>query len=521
VSAPALLIEHVSKRFGGVPVLSDVSLEVAAGEVHGLLGENGSGKSTLIKILAGFHQPEPGGRLWVGGVEAKLPLAPGAFRELGLSFVHQDLGLIPSLTAAENLFIGQLVSRWSWRWSWRQRCRRAAAMFSAYGVEIDPTCAVGDLSRLEQAMLAIVRALEQSAPGGGVERTLLVLDETTVFLPRNGVDQLFSLIKSTVARGASVLFVSHDLDEVREVTDRVTVLRDGRVQGTIATRSATEEELIEMTIGRAFVQSTVVHTPSRSGSAVSIKLRAEGVAPLELDVRRGEIVGLTGLVGSGFERLPYLAFGAQAVTDGALTVDGRTVPLASLTPARALDHGVVLLPADRQRDGSVAELSVAENVMLPVLERYRRGPRLQRRALVRATHELLDRFNVRPNEPRARYGTLSGGNQQKALLAKWLQVKPRLLLLDEPTQGVDVAAREQIFSIISQVAADGAAVICASSDHDQLARLCDRVLIFARGRISAELGGGKVSKNAITEASFKAFSTSEGKPTAAVSGRWA
>jgi ribose transport system ATP-binding protein len=519
VTAPALLVEHLSKRFGDVPVLSDASLEVAAGEVHGLLGENGSGKSTLIKILAGFHQPEPGGRLWVNGVEAELPLAPGAFRELGLSFVHQDLGLIPSLTAAENLFIGQLVSRWSWRWSWRERCRRAAAMFSAYGVQIDPARAVGDLSRLEQAMLAIVRALERSAAGAGAECALLVLDEPTVFLPRDGIDQLFSLIRSTVARGAGVLFVSHDLDEVREVTDRVTVLRDGRVQGTIATRSATRGELIEMTIGRSFAQSTAAHTPSRSGSAVSIRLRADGLAPLELNVRRGEIVGLTGLVGSGFERLPYLAFGAQAATDGALTVDGRTVPLASLTPARALDHGVVLLPADRQRDGSVAELSIAENVMLPVLDRYRRGLRLRRRALVRATHELLERFDVRPNEPRAPYGTLSGGNQQKALLAKWLQVQPRLLLLDEPTQGVDVAAREQIFSIISQVAADGAAVICASSDHDQLARLCDRVLIFARGRISAELGAGSVSKDAITEASFKAFSTPAGRPAAAGAGR--
>jgi ribose transport system ATP-binding protein len=514
VSAPALRVDDVSKRFGGVSVLSDVSLEIAAGEVHGLLGENGSGKSTLIKILAGFHQPEPGGRLWVNGAEAKLPLAPGAFRDLGLSFVHQDLGLIPSLTAAENLFIGELVSRWSWRWSWRQRCRRAAAMFSAYGVEIDPARAVGELSRLEQAMLAIVRALEQSAAGARAERTLLVLDEPTVFLPRNGIEQLFVLIKSTVASGAAVLFVSHDLDEVREVTDRVTVLRDGRVQGTIATRSATKGELIEMIMGRAFAQSTVAHAPSPSGAAVSIKLRADGLAPLELDVRRGEIVGLTGLVGSGFERLPYLAFGAQAVDDGSLTVDGRTVQLASLTPTRALDHGVVLVPGNRQRDGSVAELSIAENVMLPVLERYRRGLRLRRRALVRDTRVLLERFDVRPNEPRAPFGTLSGGNQQKAMLAKWLQVKPNLLLLDEPTQGVDVAAREQIFSIISQVAADGAAVICASSDHDQLARLCDRVLIFARGRIAAELRGDRVSKDAITEAAFQAFSSSAGRPAA-------
>jgi ribose transport system ATP-binding protein len=519
MEAPALRIEHLSKCFDGVPVLSDVSLEVAAGEVHGLLGENGSGKSTLIKILAGFHTPEPGGRLWVGGIEATLPLTPGAFRRLGLSFVHQDLALIASLTAAENLFIDELVSRWSWRWSWRQRCRRAAGVFSAYGVEIDPTRPVGELSRLEQAMLAIVRAIEQPAAGRVAQRRLLVLDEPTVFLPSSGIDQLFALIQSTVMRGASVLFVSHDLDEVREITDRVTVLRDGRVQGTIATQSATKRKLVEMIIGRDLVQSNAVHIPSRTGSAISFKLRAHDLDPLELDIRRGEIVGLTGLVGSGFERIPYLAFGADAVTDGALTIDGRNVRLASLTPGRALEHGVVLLPADRQRDGSVAELSIAENVMLPVLARYRRGLRLQRRALVRDAHELLARFDVRPNQPHAAYGTLSGGNQQKALLAKWLQLEPKLLLLDEPTQGVDVAAREQIFSIIGAVAANGAAVICASSDHDQLARLCDRVLIVARGRISAELAGGNVSKEAITKATFKASSSPASGPTDDVAGR--
>jgi ribose transport system ATP-binding protein len=510
VSAPALRVERLSKHFGGVQALGQVSLEVAPGEVHGLLGANGSGKSTLIKIVAGFHQPEPGGRLWVNGIEAKLPLAPGAFHELGLSFVHQDLGLIPSLTVAENLFIGAVASRWSWRLSWRKESRRAAAILSGYGVEIDPARPAGELSRLEQAMLAIIRALERSAAGPGAERTLLVLDETTVFLPRSGIERLFSLVRSTVARGAGVLFVSHDLDEVREITDRVTVLRDGHVQGTIPTRSATKGELIEMMIGRTLAQSTAVHLPARSGPAASINLRADGLAPLELDVRQGEIVGLTGLVGSGFERLPYLAFGAEPVTDGKMTVGEVTVPLASLTPARALDHGVVLLPANRPRDGVVAELSIAENVMLPVLERYRRGLRLRRRALARDARTLLERFDVRPNVPRAPYGTLSGGNQQKALLAKWLQLEPKLLLLDEPTQGVDVAAREQIISIISQVAAAGAAVICASSDHDQLARLCDRVLVFARGRISAELRGDKVSKQAITEASFEAFSSSTG-----------
>jgi ribose transport system ATP-binding protein len=431
--------------------------------------------------------------------------------------VHQDLGLVPSLSAVENLFVGDITSHWSWRLSWRAERRRAAAIFADYGVEIDPASPVAELTQVERATLAIVRALANSGRGHrAISRTLLVLDEPTVFLPRTGVEQLFALVRSIVARGASVLFVSHDLAQIQEITDRVTVLRDGRLQGTVATGEATELDLIEMIVGRRFVPVVVAHPPASGEAYVSVSVEAQNIAPLELSVHRGEIIGLTGLIGSGFDRVLQLIFGAGTDASGWLTIDERAIALDSLTPQLALELGIVLIPADRQRDGSVAELSIAENVMLPVLHRYVRGLRLRRREIASDAYALLEQFDVRPNLPRARFETLSGGNQQKAMLAKWLQLEPKVLLLDEPTQGVDVGAREQIFGIITAAATRGGAVICASSDYDQLARLCDRVLIFARGAVVSELRGEQISKEAISEESFNSLSA---LPAAAASAR--
>jgi ribose transport system ATP-binding protein len=512
VSTSALRVRRVSKSFGGVHALKSVSLEVEGGEIHGLLGENGSGKSTLIKILAGFHSPEPGGQMWVHDQPVRLPVPPGAFRALGLSFVHQDLGLIPSLTAVENLFIGELVSGWRWNLSWKHQRRRARAVFEKFGVAIDPEQSVAEMTQVERAMLAIIRAVEDTrGPGtdARASQSLLVLDEPTVFLPRAGVDQLFNLIRNTVAHGASVLFVSHDLDEVREITDRVTVLRDGCVEGTVNTPETTPTELIEMIIGRRLVPGTSEHQPATRKVHISATVEAEGIFPFHLCLYRGEILGLTGLAGSGYERLPYFLFGASVVSRGSLTINGREVPLTTMTPRQAIELGMVLLPSNRQQDGSVGELTVAENVMLPVLNRYTRHFRLSWRSVLDGARQLLTRFGVRPNRPSDMYHTLSGGNQQKALLAKWLQLTPEVMLLDEPTQGVDVGAREQIFTIINESAQRGASVICASSDYEQLARLCHRVIVFARGRAVRELSGQNISKEVLTHEAYNSLSLLE------------
>jgi ribose transport system ATP-binding protein len=503
--APVVALRHASRAFGGARALDDVTLEIRPGEVHGLLGENGSGKSTLIKILAGYHEPEPGAVMEANGRRVALPLEPGRFRELGLSFVHQDLSLIPDLTVVENLLIGTISGGGNgWRISWARERARARDTLGRYGLDIDPAAPMTRLDGTERAMVAIVRAVEEirgTLAGRGDARGVLVLDEPTVFLPREGVERLFAVIREIVARDASVLFVSHDLDEIRAITDRVTVLRDGRLQGTVETATATEAELVELIIGQRLskfvpqphdVRDADVHAQVRD-------LAGRRVRGVSFGVCRGEIVGCTGLLGSGFEDVPYLLFGARGCSGGRLELEGSRYDLPAMTPSRALTAGVALIPGDRQGDGSVGSLEVVENVMLPVLPRYRRLAGLDRAELVREAGAQLETYDVRPAKPRARYDSLSGGNQQKALLAKWLQTEPSLLLLHEPMQGVDVGARETIFEILEACAQRGTAIVCASVDYEQLARMCDRVLVFGRGRVVREIAGDEVTKDRVAE----------------------
>ncbi len=506
---PALSLEGVSKRFGGVHALADVDFEVAAGEVHGLLGENGSGKSTLIKILAGFHEPDEGS-LQINGRPVSLPVPVSRFREYGLSFVHQDLALLPTLTVVENLRTGLIAGGNGVRFiSWRAETRRAREIFARYGVSIDPRATVGDLRPVDRALLAIVRAIEEvRAEHDGLG--ILVLDEPTVFLPRAEVEHLFELVREIAASGSSVLLVSHDLEEIREVTDRVTVLRDGRVVGTSTTATTSEAQLVEMIIGRELLDFSVDKGDANAGDAARVEgLSGPGVDDVSLAVGVGEVVGLTGLAGSGFEAVPYLVFGAWPAGRGTLTIGDQTLNIAGMLPRRALREGIVLIPGDRQRDGAVLPLSVADNVTLPRLPQFWSGLRLQRGSMRRETDRLMDEYDVRPAGATNEYGSLSGGNQQKALLAKWLNAEPRLLLFHEPTQGVDVGARQQIFGTIRDSAANGASVLCASSDHEQLAAICDRVLVFGRGRIAGELTGADVTKDRITERCYRAATPAE------------
>jgi ribose transport system ATP-binding protein len=508
VSAPRLELRSLSKSFGGTQALRGVDLSLLPGEVHGLLGENGSGKSTLIKILAGFHNPDDG-ELLIDGKPVRLPLAPGQFRELGLSFVHQDLGLIESLSVLENLRVAELASsRSRFGISWRRERKRARETFDRYGIRIDPTAVVGELKPVERALLAIVRATEEIR-GVGLGQGVLVLDEPTVFLPREGIEVLFSLVRDAAAAGATILFVSHDLDEVREITDRVTVLRDGGLVGTVVTRETSETTFVEMIIGRQLAKLADVEHADLTERRVAVSvdgLTGSVVNDVSFRIHEGEIVGLTGLIGSGFEEVAHLLYGARAARAGRLVLDGEAKDLTRLTPPAATGFGIALIPADRKTDGSVGSLPVGENLALAVLDRYFNGVSLERRRMRRESGALMREFDVRPNDPSLPYGALSGGNQQKALLAKWFQTEPRLLLLDEPTQGVDVGARQQIFALIrTAVEERGMHVLCASSDYEQLSLLCDRVIVFGRGRVWRELVGDDLTKDRIIEQSYAAM----------------
>jgi ribose transport system ATP-binding protein len=484
----ALAVRRVSKSFEGLRALDQASLAVRPGEIHGLLGENGSGKSTLIKIIAGYHAPDSPVELAVGGRTAKLPLPPGRARELGIAFVHQDLGLIPSLSVAENLWLDELAARRDWWISWRLERDRACQALARFEIYLDPGQPVARLRPVERALLAIVRAVEEMR-SGPAERGVLVLDEPTVFLPDPERRRLLALVRGLAGEGASVLFVSHDLDEALEFADRITVLRDGRSIATVATEELDRNSLAELMTGRPLEVAAARNSLSAPVAASVVGLTGDAVRSLSFDVRTGEVLGLTGLLGSGFDEVLYLLFGARPSRSGCLVLGGASYDTTSLTPARAVRAGMALVPADRELDASVGSLPIVDNVMLPVLDRYRTWLTLDRERMLRDTADLLSRFGVRPNEPRLPFRALSGGNQQKALLAKALNTGPRLLLLDGPTRGVDVGARAQIFGLIRAAAEAGAAVVCASTDREELDIVCDRVLVLADGRAVEERAG--------------------------------
>lgn len=513
--AAALVATNLGKTFGGARALDGVDFTVGFGEVHGLLGTNGSGKSTLIKILAGYHVPDPGGTLRLFGDAVPLPLPAAEAKRQGLAFVHQHLGLVPSLSVLENLRIGDFAAERRWRIDWRKEARAAEETFARFNLAIDPRAEVARLSQVERALLAIVRAFEdvrrtQTERGGG----LLVLDEPTPFLPKAGVDTLFALVRGIVAAGASVVFVSHDIDEVREITSRATILRDGRLAGTVDTATTPRQELVDLIIGRKVRAYQVAKPAADTGVPAQPAVRIEGlagggVAHLDLAIGPGEIVGLAGLIGSGFSDVPYLVAGAGGATAGRMTLKGRTVPLAGADPRRALAAGVALLPADRLGAAGVGSLSITDNITLPVLPGFRRFLGLDRGAMARSAAALGTAHEVRPNRPALPLEALSGGNQQKVLLAKWLQTAPALLALDEPTQGVDVGARQQIFAALDAASKAGTAILLASTDAEQLAQVAHRVLVFAKGRVVETLAGADVTKDRIVEACYRSAQPAE------------
>ena len=502
--ALALEVRELSKTFGGQKALSSVDFSVRPGEVHGLLGQNGSGKSTLIKVLAGFHAPDAGGSLRIFGADVALPVPPGGFRRYGLSFVHQNLAMMPALTVLENLLLTRLATTQRWRIDWAQQRVAAATVFARYGLNIDPGATLSRLSSVERALVAIVRAVEEMGDDEMADgRGVLVLDEPTPFLPRRDVDRLFALVRQVAASGAAVVFVSHDIDEVMEITDRVTVLRDGIVAGTLQTATSSRDDVVRMIVGRTLEAAQPRSAPAQATAAVTVRgLHGGQVMDLSLDLHPGEVVGLTGLLGSGYEQVPYLLYGATPAGGGELTVRGQILALSRLTPAAAMHAGLVLIPGDRAVAGGVSSLPVVDNVTLPALATRFNAWMLRRPALHRAASELGDAFGLVPNRPDFLLSSFSGGNQQKVILAKWLQLRPALVLLDEPTQGVDVGARRTVFRAIRDAADAGACVLCASSDADQLSEICDRVLVLARGRLAVEMTPPGLDKHAIVSACY-------------------
>ncbi|MDA8274726.1 MAG: sugar ABC transporter ATP-binding protein [Actinomycetota bacterium] len=508
--APPLAVAGLSKRFGAVVALRDVSFEVGHGEVVALLGKNGSGKSTLIKILAGYHEADAG-EVWLEGVDLGRSVGPAQVREHGLGFVHQDLALFGGLSVAENMLAASRVLPTGsdrYRVQRRAEATLVADLLHRYGVgTIDPQAKVANLTAGERALIAIVRAAEAVSDRryGGV----LVLDEPTAFLGRRETARLFELLAQLAASGKSVVLVTHNVREVREVADRVVILRDGAVVADEPLGSLSDDEVVSHIVGG--VNEPAARAAARRATATARQARAEvvleaarltgpGVADVSLELRSGEVLGVAGLVGSGADVLPRALFGACDGFRGTVTIGGESCPARSLTPRRAIDAGVALVPGDRLGEGLAAGLTLAENLSLPVLATFFDKLRLRLRKLARRAENLCTEFEVKTEDAGALVSQLSGGNQQKVLVAKWMAEHPAVLLLDEPTQGVDVGARESLYELIGRGIAGGAAVLWHSSDMEELAATCDRVLVMSGGSVVAELGGEDVNEVALQRA---------------------
>ena len=526
VPLPVLEMKNISMQFDGIYALNDVSLTIGPGEIHGLLGQNGSGKSTLVKVLSGYHTPEPGGRILVNGSLMPMPLTAQRLGRQGIAFVHQNLGLIPELSIAENFVLSELSTEMRLRISWSRVHELATAAIARFGVSIDSRQRVSELAPIDLAIVAIVRALEKlrllegpessagntsDAPSSG----LLVLDEPTAFLEKSSVQRLGAFLRTLASAEHSILLVSHNLEEVQAFTDRITVLRDGaRVAGD-ATSNVSTEQMIRLIVGEDSPEAALTTTTDNrlqnvadevdaETDVLSIDLRNGGrIRNLRVNLQPGNVIGITGLRGSGWEDVPDSLFGLLPA-DGSIESRSGRLSLTNLTPRRAINWGVGLVPADRATQGGMGELSISENLMMLRLDQYSRRGILQTRRLLRDAEGLVKRFRVRPPSVDLTFSQLSGGNQQKVVLAKWINYGPRLLLLNEPTQGVDVGARQQIYGLLHRLADSGCRILLASSDYDELAIMCSRVFIVADGCIVVDLAGAGVTESAIAEACLSA-----------------
>ena len=503
----ALSIRGLSKSFFGNPALRDVSLDVAKGEIVGLLGHNGSGKSTLVKCLAGYHQPDAVGRLELYGRSLSVADLAGSAASAQLGFVHQDLGLIPDLSVVENFQLTALRGRhrpYIDGRSFRAEVARALARFE---LDIGAETPVSTLSQADRCLVSVVRALcDLERRGGGSGEKLLVLDEPTPFLPAAGVERLFALMRRFAATGGSIIFIAHDIDEVLAVTDRIVVLRDGANVAAFDTKDATRDAVVAAIVGKT-LEFHHVQRQDRDPSAA--RYRVEGLSGGELSdvsfaLSAGEILGVTGLIGSGAALVPEFVSGAKLPARGRLEAFGETIALSGTDVSSQMARGICLLPDDRLRKSGIGELPLAENIALPALDRFARMSLIDGRRLLDHVLGVIERSGAIPRRPDMPLGSFSGGNQQKALIAKWLALSPKIFAMSEPTQGVDVGSRQAIYRAIEAAARGGAAILCYSSDSGELAQISDRVLIVAKGRIVAELSGPGLTKDNITTASLGA-----------------
>jgi ribose transport system ATP-binding protein len=476
-------VSGLSKSFGPQLALADVELHVGTGEIHAVVGQNGSGKSTLVKILAGYHKPDPGALATVGGKPFELG-SPAAAGEAGLRFVHQNLSLIDTMTVSDNFRLHEGPRRLGPLHRRAERGAAASAM-ARLGYQISPTALVSTLVESERTAVAVARALDHFK-----DVPLLVLDEPTAALPGPEAARLFEALRRVVQTRTSILFISHHLDEVMSLADRITILRDGRRVVTADVSDLSHSEIVDYMLGRQLTRAT--GKAERSSAQLQLPrlrirdLEGQTACDLSFDVAPGEIVGIAGLTGSGREEVAGLLSG-RLPRAGEITVDDVRVPMGR--PGAAINASLCHVPADRTSLALLPGATVRQNLTIADLKPFTRMGRMSRKLERREVARWMDELDVRPSDGEKLVGELSGGNQQKVVMARWLRVAPAVLVLDEPTQGVDIGAKASIHELVISAARGGAAIILCSSDSEELARVSDRVLVMRRGGASTVLEG--------------------------------
>jgi ribose transport system ATP-binding protein len=490
-----LRMTGIVKEFPGVRALGGVDLEVRAGEVHCLLGQNGAGKSTLIKVIAAVHQPDEGTVAWDG--EEVTHGSPQAALKAGIATIYQELDLVPELTVAENIFLGHELSSAGFSRRHQANARTRELMARLGHGDISPTRPVGSLSPAGQQIVSMARALSR-------DTRLLILDEPSAVLDQQEVDNLFRVIRGLTAEGVAVVYISHRLEEIRQIGDRITVLKDGRTVATSLPVSETSTQaLIKLMTGRnieyVFPQREVASAPANR--AVVLDVQQLGLAGVfegvDLRVHAGEIVGLAGLVGAGRSEILETLYGARRASTGTVTVDG--TPLRRGSVRSAVRAGVGLAPEERKSQGLVLDESVASNITISSMSRFSRGGLINRGAERARARELSEQLDVRPSGVTRAVRTLSGGNQQKVVLARWLLRECRVLLLDEPTRGVDIGARSEIYQLVRRLADSGVAVVVVSSEIEEVLGLADRVLVVREGRVVHEAPAAELDESRVLD----------------------
>lgn len=487
-ATPVLEMRGISKRFGGTVALKDVSLTAYPGQVLALMGENGAGKSTLMKVLAGVHAADTGEMLL--GNQPFRPTGPIQARAQGVNLIYQELSVAPNMTVAQNIFLGNEPRRGALVDTPAMN-RDSLEVLRSLGATFTPTTSAGQLSVAEQQLVEIARSLVYQG-------RVLIMDEPTAALSDRETERLFEIVERLRDQGMAIIYISHRMNEVYRLADRVTVLRDGESVGTLTRAELNPEKLVAMMVGRPLgdmFETGTGQTPGELVLEVSNLARMPKVKPCSFHVRAGEIVGLSGVVGAGRTEVARLIFGADAPTGGEVKLLGQ--PLKARTPQEAIRAGIAYLPEDRKSQGLFLQMAVGDNISMNVLPRFTAGGMLQHGRIAQFTRDMISKLAIRVSRPAALISGLSGGNQQKALLGRWLAIEPRLLILDEPTRGVDIGAKAEIYRIIRQMADAGAAVLVISSELPEVIGLSDRIYVMREGEIAGELHRPGITQEAI------------------------